>query len=72
MRTRHGASATGRGGRGGRRSRLRLDVVAEDRAEASAGTDEGGGLPLWGWLLAALVVLVLVLGLLTRRTARAS
>ena len=43
-----------------------------DRTEAAAGTDEGGGLPLWGWLLAALVVLVLVLGLLTRRTARAS
>lgn len=44
---------------------------ADEGAATSAGTDEGGGLPVWGWLLAALVVLVAVVGLLARRSARA-
>lgn len=47
---------------------------ADDTAAGAdpAGADSGdeGGLPLWGWLLAALVVLGLALVLLTRRTVR--
>ena len=42
----------------------------QDAAPDAAGADDDGGLPLWGWLLIALGVLIVVLGLLTRRTVR--
>lgn len=42
----------------------------QDAASGAADAEDGGGLPLWGWLLGALVALVVVLGLLTRRTVR--
>jgi len=46
------------------------DAEGDDDADDAAAAPDEGGIPLWGWMLAALLVLVLVLGLLTRRAAR--